>query len=103
MDFEIELIGPNGKTFDETKWSIQVAPTTTWTQVQYGVLTMIKECDRQIPINYTTAVLAIQPNKQKHVTGSGQTPMSKIFMVKDHMDTEVLADRVTDDLRKVLS
>ena len=96
----IELIGPNGKTFDETMWSIQVDTNTTWTQVMYSTLTMVKECDRKIPINYTTAVVAICPNKQKHLLKSGEVPLSRIFMVKDHMNTEQLAEQVTTDLRK---
>ena len=61
---------------------------------------MVKECDRKIPINYTTAVFALQPNKQIHVTKSGEIPISRIFMVKDHLDTEKLAEQVTTDLRK---
>ena len=99
---EIELIGPNGKTFDQTSWSIQVDSTTTWAQVIYSTLTMIKECDRKIPINYTTAVFALQPNKQVHVTKSGEIPLSRIFMVKDHINTEQLAEKATVDLRKIL-
>lgn len=98
IDFELELIGVDGSTVDTTAWSLELDTTTTWTEVAHGILTMVKECDRELPENITTAVFALEPNQQNHLLKSEETPERRIFMVRDHIDSNMLVDKTVEDL-----
>ena len=98
MDFELEIVGVDGSTVNTTAWSIEVDTTTTWTEVSHGILTMVKECDVELPENITTAVFALEPNQQYHLLKSDETPERRIFMIRDHIDPMMLVDKTVEDL-----
>ena len=56
-------MGPKGETIDTVKWSLLVHMAATVKKVTYGILAAIKKAKKDLPIEYTTAVFMLQPNK----------------------------------------
>ena len=61
-----------------------------------------KTCKRKskkdLPVDYTTALFALQKNKTNPLQASRENPACQIFAVRDHIDADMLANKVTQDL-----
>ena len=63
MDVHIEIMGKDGSPIEMVKWPIFANMDTTWKKLEYSILAAIREAKKDLPIDYTTAVFALQPNK----------------------------------------
>ena len=58
----------------------------------------IRKSKKDLPVDYTTALFALQKNKTNLLQASRENPACQIFAVRDHIDADMLANKVTQDL-----
>lgn len=63
LDVHIEIMGKDGSPVEMVKWAIHANMTTTWKKLTYSIMATIKKAKKDLPIDYTTAIFALQPNK----------------------------------------
>ena len=101
------------------KWPIYANMDTTWKRLTYSIMATIKKAKKDLPIDYTTAIFALQPNKTNplqeefinyknennhlqysitQIKANKENPEGFIFDVKDHIDPQMLANKVEQDL-----
>ena len=51
-----------------------------------------------LPIDYTTALFALQNNKRNPLQATRNDSACQLFAYRDHIDTDMLANKVTQDL-----
>lgn len=49
------------------KWPLLINPDVVWGKVIYGALTLIRNSDKDLPIDLTNAVFMMQPSKSKNM------------------------------------
>lgn len=116
-------MGKDGSPIEMVKWPVYANLDTTWKRLTYSIMATIKKAKKDLPIDYTTAIFALQPNKtnplqeefinRKNVNNhstrfsqyfitqiktSKENPEGFIFDVKDHIDPQMLANKVEQDL-----
>ena len=88
IEWHVEVLATDGTVEDATKWACNVDPSATWGEITYGALAMVRNSDKALSMQYTTAAFALQPNRTTLLQPSKQNPESLIFDVKDHMDEQ---------------
>ena len=78
LDVQIEVMGKDGSPIETVKWSIFANMDTTWAKLTYSILAAIKKANNDLPIDYTTAIFALQPNKVN--------PLQARYKIKKNFD-----------------
>ena len=63
LEVQIEIMGTDGSVIEMVKWPIHANIDTTWKKLTYSILAAIKKAKKDLPIDYTTAIFALMPNK----------------------------------------
>lgn len=56
-------MGKDGSPIEMVKWPIYANMDTTWKKLTYSIMATIKKSKKNLPIDYTTAIFTLQPNK----------------------------------------